>query len=140
MVDQVTTQLGEVELIRETQRLLELVTSAGMVKNEDHIIFGNKAYERSSKRDAPLPQGKVVKCGLEKNCRAVDSAGEALAMLQIGAKKSPFFSQTSVVNFCENFLGIDGRRGTSLEDALRNRRSVTDVMRQLKGNLFVIHT
>ncbi|KIH52905.1 hypothetical protein ANCDUO_16984, partial [Ancylostoma duodenale] len=47
-------------------------------------------------------------------------------------KKSPFFSQTSVVNFCENFLGIDGRRGTSLEDALRNRRSVTDVMRQLK--------
>ncbi|EYC33174.1 hypothetical protein Y032_0002g643 [Ancylostoma ceylanicum] len=124
--------VGEVELIRETQRLLELVTSAGMVKNEDHIIFGNKAYERSSKRDAPLPQGKVVKCGLEKNCRAVDSAGEALAMLQIGAKKSPFFSQTSVVNFCENFLGIDGRRGTTLEDALRNRRSVTDVMKQLK--------
>lgn len=52
--------------------------------SEDHIIFGNKAYERSSKRDAPLPQGKIVKCGLEKNCRAVDSAGEALAMLQIG--------------------------------------------------------
>ncbi|KHJ78590.1 hypothetical protein OESDEN_21787, partial [Oesophagostomum dentatum] len=76
--------IGEVEQIRETQQLLEIITSAAMVKNEDHIIFGNKAYERSSKHDAPLPQGKVVKSGLEKNCRAVDSAGEALAMLQIG--------------------------------------------------------
>ncbi|KAK6727815.1 hypothetical protein RB195_005470 [Necator americanus] len=124
--------VGEVEQIRETQRLLEVITSAGMVKNEDHILFGNKAYERSSQRDVALSQGKVVKCGLEKNCRAVDSAGETLAMLQIGAKKSPFFAQTSVVNFCENFLGLDSRRGLSLEDALRNRRTASDVMKQLK--------
>ncbi|VDO50564.1 unnamed protein product [Haemonchus placei] len=75
---------GEVEQIRETQQFLEILTSAGMVKNEDHLLFGNKAYERSSKNDAPLPQGKVVKCGFEKNCRVVESAGEVLAMLQIG--------------------------------------------------------
>ncbi|ETN70083.1 hypothetical protein NECAME_01031 [Necator americanus] len=52
--------VGEVEQIRETQRLLEVITSAGMVKNEDHILFGNKAYERSSQRDVALSQGKVV--------------------------------------------------------------------------------
>lgn len=55
--------------------------------SEDHIVFGNKAYERSSKHDTPLPQGKIVKCGFEKNCRVVESAGEALAMLQIGGNE-----------------------------------------------------
>lgn len=124
--------LGEVEQIRETQRFLEIITSAGLVKNEDHIVFGNKAYERSSKHDTPLPQGKIVKCGFEKNCRVVESAGEALAMLQIGAKKSPFFSQVSVVAFCEAYLGLDNRRGMTLEDALRNKRSINEIVKQLK--------
>ncbi|KAK6050255.1 hypothetical protein COOONC_12240 [Cooperia oncophora] len=75
---------------------------------------------------------KSVKCGFEKNCRVVESAGEALAMLQIGAKKSPFFCQTSVVNFCESYLGLDNRRGMTLEDALRNKRSAAEIVRQLK--------
>ncbi|XGW19627.1 hypothetical protein V3C99_003458 [Haemonchus contortus] len=123
---------GEVEQIRETQQFLEILTSAGMVKNEDHLLFGNKAYERSSKNDAPLPQGKVVKCGFEKNCRVVESAGEVLAMLQIGAKKSPFFCQTSVVSFCESYLGLDNRHGVTLEDALRNKKSMLEIVRQLK--------
>ncbi|VDO85954.1 unnamed protein product [Heligmosomoides polygyrus] len=100
--------------------------------SEDHIVFGNKAYERSSKHDTPLPQGKIVKCGFEKNCRVVESAGEALAMLQIGAKKSPFFSQVSVVAFCEAYLGLDNRRGMTLEDALRNKRSINEIVKQLK--------
>ncbi|VDM69284.1 unnamed protein product [Strongylus vulgaris] len=40
----------------------------------------------------------------------------------------------SVANFCEKFLGLDNRRGMSLEEALNNRRSASDVVKQLKGD------
>ncbi|KAK5982839.1 hypothetical protein GCK32_014076 [Trichostrongylus colubriformis] len=120
-----------ISLTKVTDRKTRDLTR-GQKQDEDHILFGNKAYERSSKNDAPLPQGKIVKCGFEKNCRVVVSAGEALAMMQIGAKKSPFFSQTSVVNFCESYLGLDNRRGVTLEDALRNKKSAAEVVRQLR--------
>lgn len=37
--------VGEVELIRETQRLLELITSAGMVKKLVLISLDERAFE-----------------------------------------------------------------------------------------------
>lgn len=43
-----------------------------------------------------------------------------------------------MVAFCEAYLGLDNRRGMTLEDALRNKRSINEIVKQLKGDTFVI--
>lgn len=96
---------------RSLQHFLEVALNQKMFHDQEHLIFGNKAYNRPSSHDRPLSGGKVLQSGFEKNVRFVgDSPENAVIVAQIDAKKSAFFKEqnlvTLVATLCHNRLEL----------------------------------
>lgn len=54
---------------------------------QNHVIFRNKAYERSGEHDIRVSGGKVLTAGMEKNVRFVGNSWEqAVPIVQIDGK------------------------------------------------------
>ncbi|CAI4225505.1 unnamed protein product [Auanema sp. JU1783] len=111
---------------REIVQFIELLTSALVNRQQEHFVFKNRTYCKSSRKDTDIKEGKVVKSGNQKNCRVVDQNGSSM-MLQIDAKKSPFFESISLVEFARRFLNLQ-----RCEDLLRARINVKQLNTQLK--------
>uniref|UniRef100_A0A915ADT8 Piwi domain-containing protein n=2 Tax=Parascaris univalens TaxID=6257 RepID=A0A915ADT8_PARUN len=96
---------------RSLQHFLEVALNQKMFHDQEHLIFGNKAYNRPSSHDRPLSGGKVLQSGFEKNVRFVGNSSEsAVVVAQIDAKKSAFFKEQNLVmlvaTLCHNRLEL----------------------------------
>ncbi|VDK74291.1 unnamed protein product [Litomosoides sigmodontis] len=113
---------------RSVQQFLEIATSQMMFHEQNHVIFHNKAYERSSEYDIRVSGGKVLTAGMEKSVRFVgNSWEEAVPIVQIDAKKAAFFKEQPLVELVGTLCNRAHPK-VLMEDAkLRTR-----VARQLK--------
>ncbi|MFH4981531.1 hypothetical protein AB6A40_008240 [Gnathostoma spinigerum] len=84
---------------RSAQQFLDIATTQKMLENGDHLVFGRKSYNLSSKESRQLPSGNVLVDGLEKNVRFLgDSWDSAKAVVQIDSKKAAFFKEQPLID------------------------------------------
>ncbi|VDM38893.1 unnamed protein product [Toxocara canis] len=112
---------------RSLQQFLEVALNQKMFHNQEHFIFGNKAYNRPSSHDRPLNDGKVLQSGFEKNVRFVgDFPESAISVVQIDAKKSAFFKEQNLVAL------VAALCHSRLELIMNDAKTRQKVARQLK--------
>lgn len=61
--------------------MIVVVADCGECCSQEHLIFGNKAYNRPSSHDRPLSGGKVLQSGFEKNVRFVGNSPESAVIV-----------------------------------------------------------
>ncbi|KAK6039420.1 PAZ domain protein, partial [Cooperia oncophora] len=129
---------------REAARFFEILTSQSIFSN-DHHVFANKFFEGRVDNDVKLGEGKCVKSGFEKNVRELalslqltipadcpyysflgDTEENAVPVLQIDTKKSPFYRGQSVLDFIRELTDRNP------DDALRNKAIRQKVARELR--------
>ncbi|ETN70470.1 PAZ domain protein [Necator americanus] len=111
---------------REAARFFDVLTSQ-ILFHGDHYIFANKFFEKQYEFDVRLGEGKCVKSGFEKNVRFLgDSDESAVPILQIDTKKSPFYSEQSVLDFVREITGRNP------EDALSQKSLRKKVAKELR--------
>lgn len=123
------TSLKEVEESKETQQFLNILTSAQLYKDGDHFAFGNKFYGKTSRNDVTIGEAKCIKPGFEKNTRVGDRDGRPMALIQLDAKKSPFFTGANMMDFAKEILNVRSERDLESLDS-QNIRKLTS---QAKG-------
>ncbi|VDK59917.1 unnamed protein product [Anisakis simplex] len=113
---------------RSLQQFLEVAINQKLYHDQDHLLFGNKAYHRAMPHDKQLKGGKLLQSGFAKNIRVVgDSVENAVIVAQLDAKKSAFFKEQNLVALIASLC--NNRFDTLLNDANTRRR----VAKQLKG-------